>query len=159
MSCGGPRPRPTATCRLLVAAVSPFFILGAAGAVTPGHGRWVLATAFVLGIAAILVLGGRALTDRAAAVTVVGTALAMSAALGLKYALSSHDRSISLIVAGLIVALGLAALVIAAVVPRRVFSAPFRKIVEWTEYALQVAVFPVALWLLNVYVLARAALQ
>lgn len=143
----------------LVAAVSPFFILGAAGAVTPGHGRWVLATAFVLGIAAILVLGGRALTDRAAAVTVVGTALAMSAALGLKYALSSHDRSISLIVAGLIVALGLAALVIAAVVPRRVFSAPFRKIVEWTEYALQVAVFPVALWLLNVYVLARAALQ
>ena len=143
----------------LVAAVAPFFVLGAAGAVTPGHDRWVLATVFVLGIAAILVLGGRALADRAAAVTVVGTALAMCAALGLKYALSSHDRAVSLIMAGLIVALGLAALVIAAVVPRRAFSAPFRKLVEWSEYGLQVAVFPVALWLLNVYVLARTALQ
>lgn len=143
----------------IVAAVAPFFVLGAAGAVTPGHHRWVLSTVFVLGVAAILVLGGRALADRAAAVTVVGTALAMCAALGLKYALASHDRVVSLIVAGLIAALALAGLVIAAVVPRRAFSAPFRKLVEWAEYGLQVAVFPLALWLLNLYFLARTALQ
>jgi type VII secretion integral membrane protein EccD len=143
----------------IVAAVAPFFVLGAAGAVTPGQHRWVLATVFVLCVAAVLVLGGRALADRAAAVTVVGTALAMCAALGLKYALSSHDRAVSLIVAGLIVALGLAGLVVAAVVPRRAFSAPFRKLVEWTEYALLVAVFPLALWLLDVYFLARTALR
>lgn len=143
----------------IVAAVCPFFILGAAGAVTPGQGRWVLATGFVLGIAAILVLGARALDDRAAAVTVVGTALAMAAAVDLKYALTSHDPTVSVIMAGLVVALGLAALVIAAVVPRRAFSAPFRKIVEWTEYGLIALVFPIALWLLNVYFLARTALQ
>ncbi|MGV7852836.1 type VII secretion integral membrane protein EccD, partial [Mycobacterium kansasii] len=64
------------------AAVSPFFIAGAAGIVTPGHGRSILGTVIVLGIAAILVLGGRALEDRAAAVIVVATALAMTAALG-----------------------------------------------------------------------------
>jgi type VII secretion integral membrane protein EccD len=143
----------------IVAAVSPFFVLGAAGAVTPGQGRWILGTAFVLGIAAILVLGGRALTDRAAAVTIVGTALAMAAALGLKYALSSHNPTISLIVGGLIIAMGLAALVIAAVVPQRPFSAPFRKLVEWLEYLLQFLVFPLTLWLLNVYFLARTALS
>lgn len=143
----------------IVAAVAPYFVLAAAGAVTPGRHRWVLATAFVLGVAAILVFAGRALADRTAAITVVGTALTMCAALGLKYAVPSHDRTISLIVAGLFGALGVAVLVIAAIVPRREFSAPFRKLVEWTEYGLQVAVFPIALWLLNVYSLARTALQ
>ena len=97
----------------------------------------VLATVYVLGMAQILVFGGRALADRAAAVIVVGTALAMTAALGLKYALSpiSSDQSDYRGPAG---ALGLAALVLAAVVPRRVFSAPLRKGVEWPEYGLQV---------------------
>lgn len=139
----------------IVAAVAPFFVLSAAGAVAPGHGRWILATVYVLGMAQILVFGGRALADRAAAVIVVGTALAMSAALGLKYALSSHNPAISLIIAGLAGALGLAALVLAAVVPRRAFSAPLRKGVEWAEYGLQALVFPLLLWLLNVYALAR----
>lgn len=143
----------------IVAAVAPFFVLGAAGAVIPGQGRWILATVFVLGVAAILVLGARSLDDRTAAVTVVGTALAMTAALGLKYALTTHNPLVSLIVGGLILALGLAALVIASVVPQRPFSAPFRKLVEWLEYLLQFLVFPISLWLLNVYFLARTALS
>ena len=125
----------------------------------PGQGRWILATVFVLGVAAILVLGARSLDDRTAAVTVVGTALAMTAALGLKYALTTHNPLVSLIVGGLILALGLAALVIASVVPQRPFSAPFRTLVEWLEYLLQFLVFPISLWLLNVYFLARTALS
>lgn len=143
----------------IVAALAPFFIAGAAGIVAPGQGRWILGTVFVLGIAAILVLGGRALDDRAAAVTVVSTALAMTAALGLKYALSSHNPTISLIIGGLIISVGLAALVIAAVVPQRPFSAPFRKLLEWLEYLLQFLVFPLGLWLLNIYFLARTVLS
>lgn len=83
----------------------------------------------------------------------------MTAALGLKYALSSHNPTVSFIVGGIIIAVGLAALVIAAVVPRRPFSAPFRKLVEWLEYGLQFLVFPLSLWLLNVYFLARTALS
>lgn len=142
----------------IVAAVAPFFVLGAAGAVSPGQGRWIWSTVFVLGIALILVLGGRALDDRAAAVTVVGTALVMSGALGLKYALSSHNSAVSLIVAGLVAALGLSALVVAAVVPRRQFSAPLRKGIEWFEYVLTFLVWPVLLLLLNVYDLVRNTL-
>lgn len=142
----------------IVAAVAPFFIVSAAGIVTPGQGRWILGTVYVLGIAAILVLGARALEDRTAAVTVVGTALAMTAALGLKYALSTDNPTISLIIGGIIIAVGLTALVIAAVVPQRPFSAPFRKLVEWLEYGLLFLVFPMSLWLLNLYYLARTVL-
>ncbi|WP_168140653.1 type VII secretion integral membrane protein EccD [Mycolicibacterium frederiksbergense] len=143
----------------IVAAVAPFFVLGAAGVVIPGQGRWILGTVFVLGIATILVLGGRALDDRAAAVTVVGTALAMTAALGLKYALSSDNPTVSLIIGGIIIAVGLSALAIAAIVPQRPFSAPFRKLLEWFEYLLLFLVFPVTVWLLNLYFLARTALS
>jgi type VII secretion integral membrane protein EccD len=142
----------------VVAATSPFFILGAAGALTTGHGRWWLTTVYVLMLAAILVFRGRSFDDRATAVTVVATAFAMSTALGLKYAVSFHDARMSLLIAGLVLALGLAALVVAAVVPQRVFSAPFRKAVEWVDYLLQFLTAPIVFWLLNLYFLTRNAL-
>ncbi|MCP9276915.1 type VII secretion integral membrane protein EccD [Mycolicibacterium arenosum] len=144
--------------RAIVAAVAPFLVLGAYGAVTPFTGRWVLATVFVLGIATILVFRGRDFTDRVAAVTVVATALAMAVALGLRYVWVSHDPVMSLGMAMGAMALGFAALVVAAVVPARVFSAPFRKGVEWVSYGLQVLVVPATLWLLNLYFLVRNAL-
>lgn len=139
-------------------ATAPFFVLGAAGAVTVGQGRWWLATVYVLALAAILVFRGRSFDDRTAAVTVVATAFAMSTALGLKYALSSHDPRVSLLIAGLVLALGLSAVVVAAVVPQRVFSAPLRKGVEWLDYTLQVLIAPMLFWLLNLYFLTRNAL-
>jgi type VII secretion integral membrane protein EccD len=142
----------------VVAATTPFFVLGAAGAVTLGQGRWWLATVYVLVLAAILVFRGRSFADRATAVTVVATAFAMSTALGLKYALSSHDPRVSLLIAGLVLALGVSAVIVAAVVPQRVFSAPFRKGVEWLDYGLQVLIPPVVFWLLNLYFLTRNTL-
>lgn len=142
----------------VVAATAPFFVLGAAGAVTVGQGRWWLATVYVLALAAILVFRGRSFDDRATAVTVVATALAMTTALGLKYALSSHDPRVSLFIAAAVLALGWSAVVLAAVVPARVFSAPFRKGVEWLDYGLQVLIAPVVFWLLNLYFLTRNAL-
>lgn len=142
----------------IVAATTPFFVAGAAGAVTLGHGRWWLATVYVLALSAILVFRGRSFADRATAVTVVATAFAMSTALGLKYALASHDPWMSLLIAAVVLGLGLAAVVTAAVVPQRVFSAPFRKGVEWLDYLLQVLVPPLAFWLLNLYFLTRNAL-
>ncbi|OBI24303.1 type VII secretion integral membrane protein EccD [Mycolicibacter sinensis] len=144
--------------RAIVAAVAPFFVAGAVGAVTPGQGRWWLGTVFVLMLAAILVFRGRSFADRMAAVTVVATAFVMSTALGLKYALLSNDPRMSLLIAGLIVALGVSALVAAAVVPQRPFSAPFRKGVEWLDYGLQVLIPPITFWLLNLYYLVRNSL-
>jgi type VII secretion integral membrane protein EccD len=142
----------------IVAATAPFFVAGAAGAVTVGQGRWWLASIYVLTIAAVLVFRGRSLDDRIAALTVVTTAFTMSAALGLKYALSSQNPVMSVVVAALLAALGMSALFVASVVPSRMFSAPFRKGVEWLDYGLQVLIPPATFWLLNLYYLTRNAL-
>lgn len=142
----------------VAAATAPFFVAGAAGAVTVGQGRWWLATLYVLALAAILVFRGRSFDDRVTAITVVATAFTMSTALGLKYALSSHDPRMSLLIAAAVLTLGLSAVVVAAVVPQRVFSAPLRKGVEWLDYGLQVLIPPVVFWLLNLYFLTRNAL-
>jgi type VII secretion integral membrane protein EccD len=139
----------------LVASTSVFFVTGAVAVVTPGQGRWWLQLVFVAALATILLLRGRAFTDRTQAVIVVATALVMPTAVAVKYALAEHNPVLSLVVAAGVLALGVSALVIAAVVPAHVFSPIFRKAVEWLEYALVVAVLPIALWLCNVYYLAR----
>ncbi|MFV1504249.1 type VII secretion integral membrane protein EccD [Mycobacterium kansasii] len=142
----------------IVAATAPFFVIGAFGAVAVGHGRWWLSTIYVLILAAILVFRGRSFDDRATALTVVSTAFAMSTALALKYALTSADSRMSVLIGAAVVALGLSAVVAASVVPRRVFSAPFRKGVEWLDYGMQVLIPPLVFWLLNLYFLTRNAL-
>jgi type VII secretion integral membrane protein EccD len=140
----------------LVAATAVFFTLGAWGALAmPGHGRWWLSTGYVLIIAAILVLGGRAFADRLQAIIVVATALVMTALVVIRYAVWWHSPTMCLAAGAAILTLGLLGLVIAAVVPRHVFSPLFRKLIEWTEYVLIVLVPPAAVWLLNLYYLAR----
>jgi len=81
--------------------------------------------------------------------------LTMGAAAAVKYALAEQNTVLLLIIAAGVLALGAAALAVAAVVPAHVFSPIFRKAVEWAEYTLVVAVLPMALWLCNVYYLAR----
>jgi type VII secretion integral membrane protein EccD len=139
----------------LVASTSVFFVSGAIAVSTPGQGRWWLQLVFVAALAALLVLRGRAFTDRTQAVIVVATGLMMATAAAVKYTFAEHNTVLSLVVAAGVLALGAAALVVAAVVPAHVFSPIFRKAVEWAEYALVVAVLPMALWLCNVYYLAR----
>lgn len=139
----------------LVASISVFFVAGTVAMITPGQGRWWLQLVFVAALATILVLRGRAFTDRTQAVIVVATGLLMPTAVAVKYALAQHNTILSLAIAGGLLALGASALIVAAVVPAHVFSPIFRKAVEWAEYALVVAVLPMALWLCNVYYLAR----
>jgi type VII secretion integral membrane protein EccD len=139
----------------LVASTSVFFVTGAVLVITPGQGRWWLQLVFVAALATLLVLRGRAFTDRTQAVIVVATGLMMATAAAVKYALAEHNTVLLLAVAAGVLALGAAALFVAAVVPAHVFSPIFRKAVEWAEYALVVAVVPMALWLCDVYYLAR----
>ena len=54
-----------------------------------------------------------------------------------------------------LLSLGAAGLIAAAVVPAKVFSPVFRKVIEWIEYLLIVAIPPLAIWLLNLIYLAR----
>jgi type VII secretion integral membrane protein EccD len=139
----------------LVVSTSFFFVCGAAGAITPGQGRWWIQFVFVTVLGVLLVLRGRAFTDYAQAVIVVATGLIMPTAAAVRYALAEHNTVLSLVVAAGVLALGASALAVAAIVPAHVFSPVFRKAVEWAEYALVVAVLPMALWLCNVYYLAR----
>lgn len=139
----------------LVACTSVFFLFGAVAVITPGRGRWWLQLVFVAALAVLLVLRGRAFTDRTQAVIVVATGLLMATAGAVKTALAEHNTVLSMVIAAGVLALGAAALVVASVVPAHVFSPIFRKAVEWVEYALVVAVLPMALWLCNVYYLAR----
>jgi type VII secretion integral membrane protein EccD len=139
----------------LVAFTSVFFVSGAVAMVTPGQGRWWLQLVFVTALGALLVLRGRAFTDRTQAVIVVATGLMMPTAAAVKYALTLHSTVLSLVVAAGLLALGASGLIVAAVVPAHVFSPVFRKAIEWAEYALAVVMLPMALWLCNVYYLAR----
>ena len=72
-----------------------------------------------------------------------------------KYALTWPTPVAAYAAAAVIIGLGIAGMGAAAVVPAKVFSPVFRKIVEWCEYLLIVAVPPVAVWLLNLLALAR----
>lgn len=139
----------------LVASASVFFVAGAAGSVQPGQGRWWLATIYVAILAVILVLRGRHFSDRTTAVIVVATALSMVVAVALRYVLTYPTPLVSMCAAGGIAALGVLALFIAATVPARVFSPTFRKLVEYAEYVLIVAIPPLMVWLLNLIFLFR----
>ncbi|MBU8819269.1 type VII secretion integral membrane protein EccD [Mycolicibacterium goodii] len=139
----------------IVASVAVFFLGGAIFTITPYHGRWWLSTVYVLGVATILVLAGRALADRVQAMILVGTALTMAVIVAATYVRAEPTAVMSLAMAGAVLALGVASLLVVAVVPRRVFSPLFRKLVEWLEYVLIAAGIPVCLWLCNVYEWAR----
>ena len=139
----------------MLASTAVFFIGGAVGVGWPGRERWWLATLYVLIIAAILVFRGRAFAYRVQAIIVVATGLVMLAVTVSKYALAWDSAAVGYWTAGITMAFGVLALVIAAAVPARVFSPVFRKLVEWFEYVLIVLVPPIAVWLCNLFYLAR----
>jgi type VII secretion integral membrane protein EccD len=139
----------------VVAATAVYFLGAAVGVGVPGRGRWWLATLYVVIVATILVLRGRSFTTRVQAIIVVGTGLVMLAIAAVKYAVVLDGTAVCYWVAAVVLAVGALAPVIATVVPDRVFSPVFRKLVEWLEYALIFTVIPLTVWLLNLYYLAR----
>lgn len=140
----------------LLIAVAIFFVGASVFVVEPGQGRWWLATVFVGLLATILLLRGRAFAARGQAITVVTAAVLMVMVTTVKYALAWPTSPVAAyLAAAVILAVGLAGMGAAAVVPKRVFSPVFRKVVEWFEYLLIVAVPPIAVWLLNLLALAR----
>ena len=54
-----------------------------------------------------------------------------------------------------IVAVPVAGLVAAVVVPTRFYTPPFRKAVEWIEYVCLTGIFPLAFWLMGVLAAIR----
>jgi len=105
--------------------------------------------------AGFLMLRGRSYVDRWQAITLAATSVIIVAAVVVRYALglqSPLSLSISVAILVLLPAAGLTA---AAVVPNTVYSPLFRKLVEWIEYLCLMPIFPLALWLMNVYAAIR----
>ena len=139
----------------LLVTVGVFFVGGSIWAVIPGQGRWWLATVYIGVLAAILVMRGRAFASREQSIIVVATGLLMVLITAANYALAGENTVTVYIAAAVVLGLGVAGLIAAAVVPAKVFSPVFRKVIEWIEYLLIVVIPPMAIWLLNLIYLAR----
>lgn len=105
--------------------------------------------------AGFLMLRGRSYVDRWQAITLAGTAVLIVGAVVLRYALVLQSPLAVSISAAILVLLPAAGLTSAAVVPNTVYSPLFRKFVEWIEYLCLMPIFPLALWLMNVYAAIR----
>ncbi len=118
------------------------------------HERWLplLLAAFTAGF---LLLRGRSYVDRWQAITLAATGVIIIAAVLVRYALVLASPLSVSIAAAILVALPAAGLTAAAVVPNTIYSPLFRKFVEWLEYLCLMPIFPLALWLMNVYAAIR----
>ena len=116
--------------------------------------RW-LPLLLVATTAGFLMLRGRSYVDRWQAISLAGTSVLIVAAIVVRYALVLQSPlSVSISVA-ILVLLPTAGLTAAAVVPNTIYSPLFRKFVEWIEYLCLMPIFPLALWLMNVYAAIR----
>ena len=105
--------------------------------------------------AGFLMLRGRSYVDRWQAITLAATSVIIVAAVVVRYALGLQSPLSLLISVAILVLLPAAGLTAAAVVPNTVYSPLFRKLVEWIEYLCLMPIFPLALWLMNVYAAIR----
>ena len=105
--------------------------------------------------AGFLMLRGRSYVDRWQAITLAGTAVLIVAAVVVRYALVLQSPLAVSVSAAILVLLPAAGLTAAAVVPNTIYSPIFRKFVEWIEYLCLMPIFPLALWLMNVYAAIR----
>ena len=116
--------------------------------------RWLplLLAGFTAGF---LLLRGRSYVDRWQAITLAVTAVAIVAGVIVRYVLVLSSPLALTIGVAMLVLLPAAGLTAAAVVPNTIYSPLFRKFVEWIEYLCLMPIFPLALWLMNVYAAIR----
>ena len=119
-----------------------------------GGQRW-LPILLAVCCAGFLVLRGRSYVDRWQAITLAGTAVLIIGAVVTRYAMETQSPLTLSICAAILVLMPAAGLAAAAVVPNSIYSPLFRKLVEWVEYLCLMPIFPLALWLMNVYAAIR----
>jgi hypothetical protein len=72
-----------------------------------------------------------------------------------RYSLELSSTAAVCVTAGLAVLIPAAGLTAAVTVPNTIYSPLFRKLFEWVEYLCLMPIFPLALWLMNVYAAIR----
>jgi type VII secretion integral membrane protein EccD len=139
----------------LLIGLGVLMVVSLAGLSDPHTGdRWLplLVAGFSAGF---LMLRGRSYVDRWQAITLAGTSVLIVATVVLRYALVLQSPLSLSVSVGILVLLPAAGLVSAAAVPNSIYSPLFRKFVEWIEYVCLMPIFPLALWLMNVYAAIR----
>ncbi len=105
--------------------------------------------------AGFLMLRGRSYVDRWQSITLAVTSVLIVGAVVVRYALVLQSPLAVSVSVAILVLLPAAGLTAAAVVPNTIYSPLFRKLVEWIEYLCLMPIFPLALWLMNVYAAIR----
>jgi type VII secretion integral membrane protein EccD len=139
----------------LLVGLGVLTIVSLVGLSDPRAGQRWLPLLLAAVTAGFLMLRGRSYVDRLQAIILAVTSVLIVAAITVRYVLVlSSAASVSAGVA-LVVLLPAAGLVAAATVPNTIYSPLFRKLVEWVEYLCLMPIFPLALWLMNVYAAIR----
>ena len=112
--------------------------------------RWLSVLIACL-VAGFLVLRGRSFRDRIQSITVTLTAIAVVVGVVVRYIVELQTPAMLSAGVAILLILPAAGLIAAAVVPNTVYSPLFRKLVEWVEYLCLMPIFPLGLWLMNVY--------
>jgi type VII secretion integral membrane protein EccD len=134
-------------CTLLV-------ICAAALADPHTHQRWL--PLIIAGItAAWLVLHARSYTDRAQATVLAVAGVSIVVAVCTRYALGLWSTPALLISCAVLIAVPMIGLIAAMVIPHNFYTPVLKQIVEWTEYVLLLAMWPLGFWLIDVFAAIR----
>jgi type VII secretion integral membrane protein EccD len=139
----------------LLVGMGVLVVVCATGLCDPHAGQPWLAVLLAVFTAGFLLLRGRSYVDRWQAITLALTAVIIVAAVVVRYVLVLSSPIAVTIGVLILVLLPAAGLTAAAVVPNSIYSPLFRKFVEWIEYLCLMPIFPLGLWLMNVYAAIR----
>lgn len=121
------------------------------GLCDPQSGRLRLALVLAGFTAGFLIMRGRSFTDRWQAIIVTATGVAIVALVAVRCVIGLWTPAALSAGLAVLVALPAAGLLATVVVPRTTFSPLSRKLVEWVEYLCLMPLFPLTLWVMNVY--------
>jgi type VII secretion integral membrane protein EccD len=139
----------------LLVGLGVLTIVSLVGLSDPHGGRRWLPLLLAAVTAGFLMLRGRSYVDRWQAIILAVTSVLIVAAIVVRYVLVLSSAAALSVGVGIVVLLPAAGLVAAATVPNTIYSPLFRKLVEWVEYLCLMPIFPLALWLMNVYAAIR----
>lgn len=139
----------------LLVATTGLLVVACVGLADPhAPRRWL--PLLVAGLVAVAVLlRGRSFADRAQATVLAGAAVTLVVGVAGRYVVGLWTLPALLVGVSVIVAVPLAGLVAAQVVPNHFYTPPFRKVVEWIEYVCLAGVFPLVFWLMGVLAAIR----
>jgi type VII secretion integral membrane protein EccD len=139
----------------LLAGLCVLLVIAATGLCDPHtHQRWL--PLIIAGItAAWAVLHGRSYTDRWQATMLAAAGVTVVGAVCVRYTVEVWTAPVLLVCCAITVAVPTVGLVAAAVVPNNFYTPVFKQIVEWTEYVLLLAMWPLGFWLIDVFAAIR----